>query len=673
MLALKRIFTLILMTCLTRAEAQNCTLFAQTPSAPIRICSGEPISIAFIPSCGQTALPVGCSDGYQHDNKNPTWFKLACYSPGTFGFTLTPADPTDNYDWQLFDITNHNPDDVFTNGNMFVACNWSPEPGETGASQDGDNVMVCAVPGANTFSAMPDMIQGHEYLLMVSNRITNNRGFTLTAGGGNASVTDPVEPRLLSSRLSCDGSTLVIRLNRGVRCSTLSLNGSDFTISGGYNFTSASSTGCATGSTTDSITLSLNAPLAFGTYVVKASIGSDGNTLADICNRPIPVGDSLIVTVGPPLPTPMDSLAVPGCGPRRLHLVFKRPMLCASVAANGSDFVITGPEPVTISSIVTRCNANPPGATTTLDIDLLLSGPIGTGGNYTITLVNGTDGNTLLDECGRATPTGATLGFSLKDTVSADFNLNILASCKKNIIDFVHAGGHDVTSWNWLFDNTGNSTSQSPQFSFPDTGTHFVRLIVSNGFCADTSIQQIILNNKLKASFDITQVICPGDPVSLTNSSQGQIDQWNWNFGGGILSSLPNPPSPRYPDNGQDIIYTVSLIVTNSQQSCSDTLKKQVHVLPTCLIAVPSAFTPNGDGLNDYLYPLNALKADQIHFMVFDRNGVIVFESRDMNTKWDGTFRGSRLNTGIFAWVFTYTHKDTRRQVMLKGTTLLLR
>ena len=673
MLALKRFLTILLLTCFTRAGAQNCTLTAQTPSSAIRLCSDEPISIAFIPSCGQSGFPVACNDGNPHDNKNPTWFKLACYNSGSFGFTITPSDPADNYDWQLFDITGRNPDDVFTNGNMFVACNWSPEVGETGASQDGDNVMVCAVPGANTFSAMPNIIVGHEYLLMLSNRITNNRGFTLTASGGNASITDPVEPRLLSARLSCDGTSLVVRTNRGVKCSSLALNGSDFTISGGFSFIGASSTGCAFGPTTDSITLILNAALPLGTYNIKAGNGSDGNTLADVCNRPVPVGDSLIITVAPPQPTPMDSLAVPGCGPRKLHLVFKRPMLCSSIASNGSDFVISGPTPVNISAIFTRCNASPPGSTTTLDVDLLLSAPIGTGGNYTITLVTGSDGNTLLDECGRATPAGATLSFTLKDTVSADFNINVLASCKKNILDFIHSGGNGVNNWSWTFDNTVSSIIQSPQFTFPDTGTHAIQLIVSNGFCADTAVQKITLNNQLKAVFEISPVLCPGDIITVKNNSQGNIDQWSWNFGNGLLSTLQNPVPPVYAENGQDITYQVSLVVTNSVQHCSDTAKKQVHVLPTCIIAVPSAFTPNGDGLNDYLFPLNALKADNIHFMVFDRNGVMVFESRNMDSKWDGTFRGSRLNTGIFAWVMTYTFRDTGRKVMLKGTTLLLR
>ena len=41
-------------------------------------------------------------------------------------------------------------------------------------------------------------------------------------------------------------------------------------------------------------------------------------------------------------------------------------------------------------------------------------------GNYQLTLVKGSDGNTIIDECGQETPAGSTLNFMTKDTVSAD-------------------------------------------------------------------------------------------------------------------------------------------------------------------------------------------------------------------------------------------------------------
>ncbi len=44
---------------------------------------------------------------------------MNCFSSGTLGFIITPNDPTDNYDWQLFDISGRNDDDVFTDPSLF--------------------------------------------------------------------------------------------------------------------------------------------------------------------------------------------------------------------------------------------------------------------------------------------------------------------------------------------------------------------------------------------------------------------------------------------------------------------------------------------------------------------------------------------------------------------------
>jgi gliding motility-associated-like protein len=87
---------------------------------------------------------------------------------------------------------------------------------------------------------------------------------------------------------------------------------------------------------------------------------------------------------------------------------------------------------------------------------------------------------------------------------------------------------------------------------------------------------------------------------------------------------------------------------------------------------VPTAFTPNGDGLNDYLYPLNAYKATNLSFKVFNRAGQVVFETKDWTVKWDGTIKGVKQASGIYVWMLDY-NDATGKRISLKGTTLLIR
>ena len=113
------------------------------------------------------------------------------------------------------------------------------------------------------------------------------------------------------------------------------------------------------------------------------------------------------------------------------------------------------------------------------------------------------------------------------------------------------------------------------------------------------------------------------------------------------------PLSPHYIGEN-NITYPVQLIVTDSA-GCSDTAVKFIKTVTNCYIAVPSAFTPNNDGLNDYLYPLNAYKATNLLFKVYNRFGKLVFETKDWTKKWDGKINAIPQPQGTYVWILTYT------------------
>ncbi|MGC4104547.1 MAG: gliding motility-associated C-terminal domain-containing protein [Ferruginibacter sp.] len=92
-----------------------------------------------------------------------------------------------------------------------------------------------------------------------------------------------------------------------------------------------------------------------------------------------------------------------------------------------------------------------------------------------------------------------------------------------------------------------------------------------------------------------------------------------------------------------------------------------------CYIAVPNAFTPNGDGLNDYLYPLNAYKAKDLIFKVYNRFGQLVFQTTNWMIRWDGTFKGQGADPATYVWILQYTNIDTGKRIEQKGTSILIR
>jgi gliding motility-associated-like protein len=648
-------------------NAQTCTNAGQTPSSAILLCGAASFVQNTVPFCGQTNVPTPCPPTSIYQNTNPFWFRLDCFSSGTLSFTITPNDANDNYDWQLFDVTGRNDDDVLTDGSLFLACNWCPDPGETGASVDGTRLTVCTESSQELFSSMPNIIVGHEYLLMVSHRNPTESGFQIVVSGGSASVTDPVEPDLFSAKLSCNSTRISVFLNKEMYCSTIAPDGSDFSLSGGAAITSASFS-CTNGQT-GVITLNLSNFIPPGNYSLTMKNGSDGNTIRDKCNRQIPVGNNVQVIMPSVIPARMDSLTTPGCSPETLHLVFQKPVQCNSVALDGSDFSVTGQQVVSIDKITISCNTQ---TITTTAITLHLASPIINGGNYTITLGTGTDGNTLIDECGFSIPP-ASLSFTVMPSVSAAFTYTIKASCKEDTIYFSHSNTAGVINWDWRFDNTTSANSPNQVKIYPATSEHTIQLIVSNGSCRDTARENIRLDNKVVAAFDAPSAICPEDPAIFSNQTRGNVDVWQWNFGNNIASDQQHPPAFHYPVTGRETFYTIKLVAANNTMNCKDSATKRIRVLSSCYIAVPTAFTPNDDGLNDFLNPNNALKADNLVFRVYNRFGQLVFETKDWTRKWDGKINGMQQPTGVYAWLLSYTHHDTGEKVFQKGTTLLIR
>jgi gliding motility-associated-like protein len=181
------------------------------------------------------------------------------------------------------------------------------------------------------------------------------------------------------------------------------------------------------------------------------------------------------------------------------------------------------------------------------------------------------------------------------------------------------------------------------------------------------------MDNRVSADFTMPLIICPEDLLKVENETTGLVDVWQWDFDAISNSSLEDPAPVQFPQNNIESYYNIRLIAHNNTLGCSDTAIKKLRVLNNCYIAVPTAFTPNGDGLNDYLYPNNAFKADNLKFSVFNRWGQLVFTTRNWQMKWDGKINGMPQGADIFVWYLEYTHRDTGQKVFQKGTTMLIR
>jgi gliding motility-associated-like protein len=95
-------------------------------------------------------------------------------------------------------------------------------------------------------------------------------------------------------------------------------------------------------------------------------------------------------------------------------------------------------------------------------------------------------------------------------------------------------------------------------------------------------------------------------------------------------------------------------------------------------IYIATGFTPNNDGINDWLYVQGGTEVVNVKsFNVFDRWGEMVFAAsdfapNDFDIGWNGEFQGQQAPSGVYAWTAEVEFSDGR-MVLFKGSTTLLR
>lgn len=677
----KKIVTILLAVfCARSGMAQFCPPLGQTPKGAYPICGNITINQQPNPVCVSPEVNVPtCSYPMHYIPYYPFWYKFTCYQSGNFGFLITPNEiGRDDYDWQLYDVTGQYLMALYNSNTIPIAGNWVATTGPTGAQPGGSKSPFQCI-DSRPSSPMTKMIHvtvGHTYLLLVSHRLyppPETYGYKLEFKNGNADIHDTLQPHLLAASTPCAGTPLTVKFNKKLRCSSVALDGSQFVISPpNGHVVQAGLFGCDETYELDSVVLVLDNPLLAGTYTVSVKPDNAGNELKDFCDNTIPANETVSFVVAPLKPK-MDSITKPGCNPDEIEVVFSKKITCASVAANGSDFVVTGTSPVTVvGAQAYHCLADPFSNFYSNAVRIKFSAPISGKGNYQIKLKQGTDGNTVLDICGAQVAVGATLAFSTSDTVNANFTYNIHPGCKTDTINYFHPAANDVNEWKWDFDGIATSNLQNPQMFYNSFGIKNTQLTVSNGGCSATSTATIKLDDRLKAGFEATNAICPGDPAMFKDTSAGNIVSWLWNFGNGVTSISRSPAKQFYLMHGSTYTVTPQLTVKNSI-GCTSTATQKITVLDKCYIMVPGAFTPNRDGLNDYLFPLNGYKASSLYFIVYNRYGQIMFETKDSSERWDGRFKGQPADAGTYIWILHYTDSYTKEYVEQKGTTILIR
>ncbi|MEM8890156.1 MAG: PKD domain-containing protein, partial [Bacteroidota bacterium] len=99
-------------------------------------------------------------------------------------------------------------------------------------------------------------------------------------------------------------------------------------------------------------------------------------------------------------------------------------------------------------------------------------------------------------------------------------------------------------------------------------------------------------------------------------------------------------------------------------------------VIDACppLLYVPTAFSPNGDGVNEEFAWGGDYLAD-FQMQIYSRWGMLLYETRDPAAFWDGRFKGQQVQEGVYTWIVRYngTHPDYQKIFQRAGTVTVFR
>lgn len=237
------------------------------------------------------------------------------------------------------------------------------------------------------------------------------------------------------------------------------------------------------------------------------------------------------------------------------------------------------------------------------------------------------------------------------------------AICAGEKVNFTADYLHPAVSLHWDFGDgihwqQGDATSHN----YEQPGLYFITVTADYPVCADAVVTDSVVVNSFPVVYlGPDSVMCLDGP-SITVTDQNNVSDptmtWLWSTGA-VTPSI-------------EIVHPGTYSVTATRNDCATT--ENIVVNKDCYTDIPNAFTPNGDGQNDYFYPRQLLTKGVQGFTmtVFNRWGQKMFETSNANGRgWDGKFNEKDQPMGVYIYQIKAVMKNGRSEDYTGNITLI--
>ena len=247
----------------------------------------------------------------------------------------------------------------------------------------------------------------------------------------------------------------------------------------------------------------------------------------------------------------------------------------------------------------------------------------------------------------------------------ADFSFE--GKCDSGFVRFTNTSEYnDSVQFLWSFGDGTYSSEANPIHAYPSSGVYSIRLLLkTSSNCLNDSITKTLNLAQLDIHASPDQTIFEGQTTQLNVTGNGKSFSWyppTW-------LSNPDIQNPKVTPEQ----YITYFVTATDDLGCSDIDSVHIVVKTYDDIYIPSAFTPNDDGLNDTFKPTVGLQFNLVNFSVYNRWGQLVFSTSQKGKGWDGKLNNHLQASDIYVWSIKAVTKQGKKQINKTGTVILIR
>lgn len=626
------------------------------------------------------------------DEANGVWYVFTAQSSGYLRFNITPNDLIDDYDWIVFNMTNAECSELATDkiyDYLVSSNNYGVGDGEyegaTGANSDslGFDAGNCNGPGMDNgprWNNDIDVKQGQTYMLYLSNWSESDNGYSIDFSESTAQIYDNKAPKiqklLQSSELICGQNQLTVRFNENVKCETVVKESFSITGNGkSYEVAEISSAKCDLGAEhAREFTIKLANSLEGGTYKLNLNsacdvcenegkngflefkvndlqLNSESHTDIETCyddkTGSITIsadnlGKTIFYSIDDGKTYTENSGVFENLSAGDYQVKIKNEYGCV---VNGSKIILSQPPAMILvdknASDITSCYGDATGSAT-----IQLEG--GTG-DLLYSLDNGSSfqqNNTIQQNM-----TGGTYTILAKDAQNCTQTLGNIVIEQPDDIQITDLKITDLTCHNTTDGSikvtakggTGNLlytlntiSNENGNFSNLKSGNYSLKIVDKNNCSVTNDTLVIEIPEKISIEdVELNQIICGNEDNSGTIKITATGGSGNYLFT--LNDSISNAKGIF-----TDLYSGIYFIDLEDDKHCA-IAPFQVEIENIPCLTVPSAFSPNGDGINDNWIIKNIDYYENCEVQVIDRWSRIIFQSKGGYKPWDGKKQGGEL------------------------------